>query len=90
MNTSTETDEDINKKAKAIFANGMLPIICCGETLETYEAGKAAEFVGGQVSAALAGLSEEQVSSLVIAYEPIWLSVLVNQLAKTTHKKCVK
>ena len=67
-----ETDEDINKKAKAIFANGMLPIICCGETLETYEAGKAAEFVGGQVSAALAGLSEEQVSSLVIAYEPIW------------------
>ena len=67
-----ETDEDINKKAKAIFANGMLPIICCGETLETYEAGKAAEFVGAQVSAALAGLSEEQVSSLVIAYEPIW------------------
>lgn len=67
-----ETDEDINKKAKAIFANGMLPIICCGETLETYEAGKAAEFVGGQVSAALAGLTDEQVSSLVIAYEPIW------------------
>ena len=45
-----ETDEDINKKAKAIFANGMLPIICCGESLETYEAGKAAEFVGAQVS----------------------------------------
>ena len=38
-----ETDEDINKKAKAIFANGLLPIICCGETLETYEAGKAAD-----------------------------------------------
>ena len=37
-----ETDEDINKKAKAIFANGMLPIICCGESLETYEAGKSA------------------------------------------------
>jgi len=56
-----ETDEDINKKAKAIFANGMLPIICCGESLETYEAGKAAEFVGAQVSAALAGLTAEQV-----------------------------
>ena len=67
-----ETDEDINKKAKAIFANGMLPIICCGETLETYEAGKAAEFVGAQVSAALAGLTAEQVASTVIAYEPIW------------------
>ena len=36
-----ETDEDINKKAKAIFANGMTPILCCGETLETYEAGKS-------------------------------------------------
>ena len=67
-----ETDEDINKKAKAIFANGMLPIICCGESLETYEAGKAAEFVGAQVSAALAGLTPEQVASSVIAYEPIW------------------
>ncbi|MGT2958795.1 triose-phosphate isomerase [Streptococcus bovimastitidis] len=67
-----ETDEDINKKAKAIFANGLTPIICCGETLATYEAGKAVDFVGAQVSAALAGLTEEQVSSLVIAYEPIW------------------
>lgn len=67
-----ETDEDINKKAKAIFANGMIPIICCGESLETYEAGKAAEFVGAQVSAALAGLTPEQVASSVIAYEPIW------------------
>ena len=83
-----ETDEDINKKAKAIFANGMIPIICCGESLETYEAGKAAEFVGAQVSAALAGLTPEQVASSVIAYEPI--SVPVNQLHKTMHKKCVK
>ena len=50
----------------------MLPIICCGESLETYEAGKAAEFVGAQVSAALAGLTAEQVAASVIAYEPIW------------------
>ncbi|MBF0818525.1 triose-phosphate isomerase [Streptococcus acidominimus] len=67
-----ETDEDINKKAHAIFKNGMTPIICCGESLETYEAGKAEEFVGTQVSAALKGLSGEQVASLVLAYEPIW------------------
>ena len=67
-----ETDEDINKKAHAIFKNGLTPIICCGETLETYEAGKAVDFVGAQVSAALKGLSDEQDSSLVIAYEPIW------------------
>lgn len=67
-----ETDNDINKKAHAIFKNGMTPIICCGESLETYEAGKAVEFVSIQVSAALAGLSAEQVSQTVIAYEPIW------------------
>ncbi|MTB64955.1 triose-phosphate isomerase [Streptococcus sp. zg-86] len=67
-----ETDEDINKKAHAIFKNGMTPIICCGESLETYEAGQAVEFVGAQVSAALKGLTAEQVASLVLAYEPIW------------------
>ena len=72
MTTSTKQTKTSTKKAKAIFANGMLPIICCGESLETYEAGKAAEFVGAQVSAALAGLTAEQVASTVIAYEPIW------------------
>lgn len=67
-----ETDEDINKKAQAILRNGLTPIICCGESLELYEAGKAVEFVGAQVSAALKGLTADQVASLVIAYEPIW------------------
>lgn len=67
-----ETDEDINKKAKAIFANGMTPIFCCGETLETYEAGKTAEWIESQITNGLVGLSNEQVASMVIAYEPIW------------------
>ncbi|MGX7107714.1 triose-phosphate isomerase [Hutsoniella sourekii] len=67
-----ETDEEINKKAHAIFKNGMTPIICCGETLEQQEAGETQDFVSGQVKAALEGLSEDQIASLVIAYEPIW------------------
>ncbi|MGX7347610.1 triose-phosphate isomerase [Aerococcus vaginalis] len=67
-----ETDEDINKKAKAIFAEGATPIICCGETLEQREAGEAKEFISGQIRAALEGLSEEQAKEAVIAYEPIW------------------
>ena len=67
-----ETDEEINLKAKAIFANGMLPIICCGETLEQKEAGITASWIKEQITGALLGLSAEQVSSLVIAYEPIW------------------
>lgn len=67
-----ETDEDINKKAKAIIAHNMTPIVCCGESLETYEAGNTAEWIKGQITAALEGLTAEQVSNLVIAYEPIW------------------
>lgn len=67
-----ETDESVNKKAKAIFNHGMTPIICCGETLEQREAGETNEFVSGQIKAALEGLTEEQVSQSVIAYEPIW------------------
>ncbi|MGY3777315.1 triose-phosphate isomerase [Isobaculum melis] len=67
-----ESDADINKKAHAIFANGMTPIFCCGETLETYEAGQTAEWIENQITAGLVGLSNEQVASMVIAYEPIW------------------
>ncbi|MGO3732830.1 MAG: triose-phosphate isomerase [Vagococcus sp.] len=67
-----ETDEDVNKKAKAIIANNMTPILCCGESLETYEAGKTAEWIEGQITGGLADLTDDQVSNMVIAYEPIW------------------
>ncbi len=67
-----ETDEDINKKAKLALEFGLKPIIAVGESLETYEAGQTAAFVGGQVRAALSGISAEQMASIVIAYEPIW------------------
>ena len=67
-----ETDEWVNKKAKALLAHGITPIICVGESLEINQAGETDEFVRGQVRAALDGLSADQVASLVIAYEPIW------------------
>ncbi len=67
-----ETDEVVQKKVRAILANKMIPIVCCGETLEEREAGSTSDKVLGQIRAALAQLSPEQVSSLVIAYEPIW------------------
>ncbi len=67
-----ETDEDINKKAHAIFKRGMTPIICCGETLNQREAGQTETWVRGQIRAAIAGLTEEQVKKTIIAYEPIW------------------
>lgn len=67
-----ETDETVNKRVKAAIQAGIVPIMCCGESLETREAGTTNEFVGGQVKAGLSGLTAEQVANLVIAYEPIW------------------
>lgn len=67
-----ETDETVNKKVHSAFAHGLTPIVCVGESLEQNEAGETHPFVSGQVTAALAGLSAEQVKSLIIAYEPIW------------------
>ncbi len=67
-----ETDELINKKTKAAFANGLIPIVCCGETLEQYETGKAVDVITGQLRKDLADLTKEQAEKLVVAYEPIW------------------
>ena len=67
-----ESDEWVNKKAKALLAHGITPIICVGESLEQNQAGETHSFVQGQIEAALAGLSADQVASLVVAYEPIW------------------
>ena len=51
-----ETNEDVNRKAKAVLAAGMTPILCCGETEEEREAGVTEDKVGSQVRAGLAGL----------------------------------
>jgi len=67
-----ETDADVNRKATAVLAAGMTPILCVGETLQEREAGHAEAKVQGQVPAGLAGLSADQIGSMVIAYEPIW------------------
>ena len=67
-----ETDETVNKKIKAAFANNLKPIVCVGETLEERESGKAFEIITGQTQKALDGLTQEQVANTIIAYEPIW------------------
>ena len=67
-----ETDETVNKKLHAAFKHGLTPILCCGEYLEERESGKTEEVIEGQITKDWAGLTEEQVKELVIAYEPIW------------------
>lgn len=67
-----ETDETVNKKIKAAFANSLNPIVCVGETLEQREEGKTEEIITNQTRLALEGLTNEQVENTIIAYEPIW------------------
>jgi triosephosphate isomerase (TIM) len=67
-----ETDETVNKKVKAAFANGLTPIMCVGETLDENETGRTAEVVDRQVRAGLEGLDAAYAANLVIAYEPVW------------------
>jgi len=67
-----ESDVTINRKVKAAFAAGITPIVCCGEMLDERKAGKTDEVVKTQLKTDIAGLTPEQASKIVIAYEPVW------------------
>ena len=67
-----ETDETVNLKVKAALAHDLIPIMCCGETLQQREQGEMQSFIEGQIEAGLDGISKEEVENIVIAYEPIW------------------
>lgn len=67
-----ETDENVCRKAKAVLANGLRPIIAVGESLAQNEAGETVEFVRSQVSKALDGIDATDMPNIVFAYEPIW------------------
>ncbi|SDK05717.1 triose-phosphate isomerase [Sediminibacillus albus] len=67
-----ETDETVNKKTRAAFNHGLIPIICVGETLEQRENNETMNHIEAQVKKALEGLTEDQVKASIIAYEPIW------------------
>lgn len=67
-----ETDEAVNKKVRAALMHGIVPIICCGETLEEREADSTVAKVSAQISKALEGFAAAEVEHMVIAYEPIW------------------
>lgn len=67
-----ENDEFINKKVLAALKNQLKPILCVGETLAEREAGSTLKVVQTQTERGLEGVSKEQATSLVIAYEPVW------------------
>ncbi len=67
-----ETNETVNKKLHKLFEAGIAPIMCVGEGSDERETGQEHAIVRAQIIEGLAGLEPEQVSELVIAYEPIW------------------
>lgn len=67
-----ETNESVNTKTKKAILEGLIPIVCIGETLEEREAGKIEEVVGSQVKEGLAGISKDDILKAVLAYEPVW------------------
>lgn len=67
-----ESDSDVNRKVSAVFSAGMTPILAMGETGQEREEGMTEEKVGRQIRLGLQGITAEQVTELVIAYEPIW------------------
>jgi triosephosphate isomerase len=67
-----ETDELLNKKAKAALAAGLEVIFCIGELLAEREGNRTESVLEKQLTAGLAGLTAEQLKKLVLAYEPVW------------------
>jgi triosephosphate isomerase len=67
-----ETDAFINKKVLTALANELKPILCVGETLAEREAGSTLAVVQRHVEGGLAGVKPEQITSVIIAYEPVW------------------
>ena len=67
-----ETNEDVNAKVLTALENGLIPIMCVGESLEQRETGITNEWIALQVKSALNGVPAEKLRRCIIAYEPIW------------------
>ncbi len=69
---NNETDETVNLKVKKALEKGLIPIVCCGESLEQREAGVTMDWISIQIKKAFAGISADDAKKVVVAYEPIW------------------
>ena len=67
-----ETNEEVNKKVKALIAGKVKPIVCVGESLAVRDDETYIEFVTAQVKAAFAGVDAVDAADCVVAYEPVW------------------
>ncbi len=85
-----ESDELINRKIRAVLGEEMLPILCCGETLEEREKNVTSEVIKRQLTGGLKGFTEDEMLKMVIAYEPVWAigtgKTATKEQAQEVHK----
>ncbi|MBU1852562.1 MAG: triose-phosphate isomerase [Candidatus Omnitrophica bacterium] len=85
-----ETDEDVNRKVKAVLKHGITPIMCIGEKIEERDNGMTFEVLEKQLSRGLKNLFKDEVMRIIIAYEPIWAigtgRTATPQQAQEAHK----
>ncbi len=67
-----ESNSFINKKVKRAIKEGLQPILCVGETLEQREKGETEDLLKKQILGSLEGVSSEELSTMILAYEPVW------------------
>jgi triosephosphate isomerase len=67
-----ETNDGVNKRAKAALANRIRPIVCVGETLAQRDGGQTEVVVRDHIAGGLAGFTKDAMLDTVIAYEPVW------------------
>ncbi len=67
-----ETDQRVNRKLARVLASDLIPIVCVGESFVQRESGRVSQVVLGQLEKALDGLTDERLSRMIIAYEPLW------------------
>jgi triosephosphate isomerase len=67
-----DSDEWVSKKLKAVLDEGLVPVVCLGESLAQRESGDTFKVLESQLKGSLAGLSTERAKTLVVAYEPVW------------------
>lgn len=67
-----DSSETCNKKIKALVSNGFKVVYCVGETLDQFEQNQTKDVIKQQVTVGLDGLTKEEVSNIIIAYEPVW------------------
>ena len=85
-----ETNETVSKRIKAALSVGLKPIVCVGEVLAEREAGKTFDVIKNHITGSLAGLSNDDMRSIVLAYEPVWAigtgKTATKEQAQEVHK----